>query len=162
MLPPGLDHQIRFTGTWCSEELDASQQETTREAWWSIDTLLDVDSDLDASLVAEVQRRIRAGDVVLAHALASIAFNPQDADRSALALEILAGARATRFDALVALIILKALMFGGETLKLAAIAAVGDLPRRLREDIFQAFLRTVAEATAEPDSVRAAAKAALG
>jgi hypothetical protein len=116
-------------------------------------------------LIAIAQQELRSGSMGLARELADIVVFPApsstfDPDDRALALEILAAARSSFFDELVANVIAHALVSDNEAMQFAAIAAVSNLPCSYRASLIT-LLRSIADSPDVPTHLRSAASASL-
>ena len=94
---------------------------------------LDYREDVLGTAIGEIQSQLRAGNHRLALELAACVMNRRRApDRRALALEVLACARAPENDLLVAHLVLLLGKHRDPTIACAASAAIGDLPSNYR------------------------------
>jgi len=114
--------------------------------------------------VGDLQRRLRLSDHSLAERLSSIADPDQtphayESEARALALEVLAAARAPQYDTLVTRTIARLLRETDETLLFSALAAVSNLPTPHRAGL-HGLIKSVATSPAFPRWIRDAAQAA--
>jgi hypothetical protein len=134
--------------------------------YFSLANLKEVLAEGDDEVVAMLQDRLRAGDAALANELARIASpmsqsSEFDTDQKALVLEVLSAAQVPEFEHLVARLILETLGADDVQLKIAAIAAIGDLPSHTRDSLFSAQLDMLANSASVPPALRSAARAAV-